>query len=116
MTERHCSPDLEFVTLRYRPFYLPREFTIVFVTAVYIPPSANASVAVDILQSSVNKLLSTHPDGIFIVAGDFNHDNLRTVLPKFYQHVTCPTRGDKTLFTMFTVTSEGHTRSPLIPI
>ncbi|XDV13486.1 hypothetical protein PO909_001880, partial [Leuciscus waleckii] len=54
-------------------FYLPREFTAFFVTAVYIPPSANASVAVDILQTSVNKLQSTHPDGIFIVAGDFNH-------------------------------------------
>lgn len=97
VTERHCSQDLEFVTLRCRPFYLPLEFTVVFITAVYIPPSANASVAVDILQTSVNKLQSAHPDGIFIVAGDFNHANLRTVLPKFHQHVTCPTRGDKTL-------------------
>ena len=25
------------------------------------------------------------------------HSNLKTVLPKFYQHVSCPTRGDKTL-------------------
>ena len=70
---------------------------VVYILA-YIPPSANANVVVDILLTSVSKLQSAHPDAIFIVAGDFNHANLRTVLPKFQQHVTaCPTRGDKTL-------------------
>lgn len=33
-----CSSDLEFVTVKCRPIYLPREFTVVMVTAVYIPP------------------------------------------------------------------------------
>lgn len=65
--------------------------------AVYIPRSANANVALTALLTTVGKLQSAHPDGIFVLAGDFNHANLRTVLPKFHQHVTCPTRGDKTL-------------------
>ncbi len=33
-----CSPDLEFHTLLCRPFWLPREFTAIIITAVYIPP------------------------------------------------------------------------------
>lgn len=32
-----------------------------------------------------------------IIGGDFSHVELKTVLPKFYQHVYCPTRGERTL-------------------
>ncbi len=35
-----CSPDLEFHTLLCRPFWLPREFTAIIITAVYITPQA----------------------------------------------------------------------------
>ncbi len=41
--DSHCSPDLEYVTVKCRPIYLPREFTVVMITAVYIPPDANAN-------------------------------------------------------------------------
>ncbi|KAK3528891.1 hypothetical protein QTP70_012067 [Hemibagrus guttatus] len=41
----YCSLLVEFVTVRCRPFYLPREFTTVFIVGVYIPPSANAEEA-----------------------------------------------------------------------
>lgn len=34
----HCSPDIEFLTVKCRPAYLPREFTVAIITAVYIPP------------------------------------------------------------------------------
>lgn len=33
-----CFPDLEFLTLKCKPFYLPREFSTVFITAVYVHP------------------------------------------------------------------------------
>ncbi len=33
-----CSPGPEFHTLLCRPFWLPREFTAIIITAVYIPP------------------------------------------------------------------------------
>ncbi len=39
------SPDLEFHILLCRPFWLPREFTAITVTAVYIPPQANTDKA-----------------------------------------------------------------------
>ena len=32
-----CSPDLELLTIKVRPFNLPREFSSVIIAAVYIP-------------------------------------------------------------------------------
>ena len=32
-----CSPDLEFLTIKCRPHYLPRGFSLIIITAVYIP-------------------------------------------------------------------------------
>ena len=43
--DRHWSPDLGYVPIKCRPIYLPREFTVVLITAVYIPPDANANIA-----------------------------------------------------------------------
>lgn len=34
----HCYPVLELLTVKIRPFYLPREFTSFVVSVVYIPP------------------------------------------------------------------------------
>lgn len=65
---------------------------------MYIPPDANAKLAMNELSSAVSKLQRAHSDvAFFIIAGDFNHANLSTALPKFYQYVFCPTRGDGTL-------------------
>ena len=45
--ESHCSPNLEYIMVKCRPFYLPREFTSTVVTAAYIPPDANAKLCWD---------------------------------------------------------------------
>ncbi|KAK3506378.1 hypothetical protein QTP70_002309 [Hemibagrus guttatus] len=76
-----------------RPIYLPREFTVVMITAVYIPPDANANSAIGHLHGSICSQQCTYPDAVHIIAGDFNHVDLKAVLPKFYQHVKCSTRG-----------------------
>ncbi|KAK0154095.1 hypothetical protein N1851_003812 [Merluccius polli] len=70
-------------------------FTIVIVIAVYIPPKANVSTALSLLLDITKKQQLAHPDGVFIVAGDFNQACLKTVLPKFIQHVKLATRGGK---------------------
>ncbi len=67
---RSCSPHLEHLSIICRPFYLPREFPSIIVTAVYIPPQADTGLA---------------------------KANLRQVMPNFHQHVSCPTRGPNTL-------------------
>ncbi|KAI4884158.1 hypothetical protein NFI96_005463 [Prochilodus magdalenae] len=80
--EKHCSTDLELLMVKCRPFYLPREFSAVFILAVYIPPRANSATALGLLHDAISKQETAHPDAVFIVAGDFNHCNLRTVPPQ----------------------------------
>ncbi len=92
-----CSPDLEFHTLLCRPFWLPREFTAIIITAVYIPPQANTDQALKELYRNISEQETAHPDAAFVVTGDFNKANFRTIAPKYFQHVTINTRGDRTL-------------------
>ncbi len=92
-----CSPDLEFHTLLCRPFWLPREFTAIIITAVYIPPQANTDQALKELYRNISEQETVHPDAAFIITGDFNKANFRTIAPKYFQHVTINTRGDRTL-------------------
>lgn len=99
--------------VKCRPFYLPREFTSTIVTAAYIPPDANAKLAMKELHAAISKQQTSHPEAAFIVAGDFNHSNLKTVLPKFQQHVSCPTRGAKTLDHVYTNMADAYKAVPL---
>lgn len=110
---RSCSPDLEHLAILCRPFYLPREFSAVIIVAVYIPPQADTDTALTTLQDSISRHSTKHPDAALIVAGDFNKANLKKVLPHFYQHVTCPTRGDRTLDHCYTPFKEGYKATPL---
>ena len=68
--DRHCSPDLEVLSVICRPFYL--------VITVYIPPDANVSAA--LLHTTVGKHQQTHPDVVYIIADHFNQACSRTVL------------------------------------
>ncbi len=94
---RSCSPHLEHLSIICRPFYLPREFSAVIATAVYIPPQADTSLALSKLHDVISGYINQHPDAAFYHRGDFNKANLRQVMPNFHQHVSCPTRGPNTL-------------------
>ena len=98
----HCFKVVEHLTAKCQPHYLLREFTAVFVMAVYIPPGANANEALKELQNNINSLQSKHPEAFYVVAENFNHVNLTDTLPSFYQHVTLPTRGNKMLDRVYT--------------
>ena len=112
IVETFCSPDLEFITVKCRPFYLPREFTVVFLTAVYIPPQANAKLALASLHDAIQQLINNHPDGVFIIAGDFNHAKLKTVMPTFHKLIDFPTRGNNILDQVYCNIAKGYKASP----
>lgn len=93
----HCSPDLEYLTVRCRPIYIPHEFTVIMVTGTYIPPNTNANSAMGKLHIALSSQQSTCPDAVHIIAGDINQADLKTVFPRFDQHINCPTRCVNTL-------------------
>ncbi|KAK0137703.1 hypothetical protein N1851_026097 [Merluccius polli] len=101
--DRHCSPDLSTCP----------ELTVVIVTAVYIPPDASVNTALSVLLNTINEQQRAHPDGVYIIAGDFNKANLKTVFPKFYQHVKCSTRGKNTLDHVYTNIKHAYRAIPL---
>lgn len=50
ITHTYCSPDIEYICVKSRPFYLPRELTAVLTTAVYILPDANISITLAVVR------------------------------------------------------------------
>ncbi|KAI4887287.1 hypothetical protein NFI96_028259 [Prochilodus magdalenae] len=107
-----CSEATEQLTVKCRPHYLPREFTAVFVIAVYIAPDANANNALKELHDNISSLQNKHPEAFYVVAGDFNHVNLTNILPRFYQHIDIPTRGNNTLDRVYTNSRDAYRAVP----
>ncbi len=85
-----------------RPIWLPREFTAIIIMAVYIPPQANTDQALKELYGNISEQETAHPDAAFVVTGDCNKANFRTIAPKYFQgypfqdaykSLPCPTFG-----------------------
>ena len=78
-----CSPNLEFLIIKCRPYYLPREFLSVILTAVYIPPQANTKTALKELHWTLCKLETIYPEAVFIAAKNFIKVNLTLTIPRW---------------------------------
>lgn len=52
--------------------------------------------------SAISELQNAHPNGLFIIARDFNHTNLKSVLLKFHQHMDIARRGENALDLVYT--------------
>ncbi len=85
---KHCSTPGGVYDYKCRPFYLPREYTAILLVAVYIPPSSNnnRSEALNDLYQHISEQQTAHPDAFLILAGDFNHADLKSVFPKTPTH------------------------------
>ena len=92
-----CSENIELLCFSARPYYLPREFSNIFVMVVYIQPNANVDTAASKIQDVFSRIAASSPDSVQMVLGDFNSCDLRSVMPHFYQYVDIPTRGTRTL-------------------
>ena len=93
-----------------------QEFTLVSITAVYVPPSVDTIKAMKVVHQTISELQSTHTHkGFFIVVGDFNQANMKSVLLHFQQHVDFATRGVNTLDMTYT-TMKMHSEQAPAPI
>ena len=68
--ERICNRDIELLAVSLRPYYLPREFTVVMASVVYIPPSTNAEVACDVIHTTIARLQAKYPEAFVLISGD----------------------------------------------
>ena len=96
-TNHICTPDVEILTVTIRPYYLPREFPKVTVNVVYAPPSGHDETAAHLLADTVNAQLTSSPDSVVFMTGDFNTCLTDPYLPQFEQYIDCFTRENKTL-------------------
>ena len=83
--------------MKCRPFKLVRELSSVMIVAAYIPPRANAKLALEELYCLISSNMNTNPEAAVILAGDFNHVELKAVLPKFHKFINFPTRDNNIL-------------------
>ena len=64
---QHCDKNIEFISVGIRPYYLPREFTQVIVTSLYIPPDANYTHATERLGSHIGKTHNLYFECVAVV-------------------------------------------------
>ncbi|XP_048465357.1 uncharacterized protein LOC109913067 isoform X1 [Rhincodon typus] len=108
----YCSLHLEYLMVKCCPPYLPQEFTSAIITAVYIPPDAEVKNALHEICITTNSLEMEYPEALFIVIGNFNQANLTSVLPKYHQHITCPTKGPDILDHCYTTIKDAYRSKP----
>ncbi len=78
-------------------------------------PQANTDQALKELYRNISEQETTHPDAAFIITGDFNKANFRTIAPKYFQHVTINTRGDRILDHCYTSFRDAYKSLPRPP-
>lgn len=95
-TDCHCFADLEFLSQLFTSF-----------------PNANVSIVLSLLLANVNRQQRTYPDGAHILASDFNHACLKSVLLNFVQHVSCASRARNTLDCAYSNIKHAYSGVPL---
>ncbi|KAI4899540.1 hypothetical protein NFI96_016156 [Prochilodus magdalenae] len=84
--------------------------------AVYVPPSANADVPCDVINSAIARVQNQSPNAFIAVSGDFNHTSLSSCLPTFTQFVKCSTRENRTLDLLYANVKAAYNSKALPPL
>ena len=79
---RYCSLEIEYLMISCRP-HEPSIY--------HHKPMIGTKTALNELYKAISKQENAHPEVALLVAGDFNAGKLKSVIPHFYQHVTCTT-------------------------
>ena len=94
---KHSSRDLEILTIKSRPFWLPRELQSIIMVSVYCPQTGKSQLAsssnttIHSITEHLADMEAKHQSSAIILMGDFN--NLKLKLPNYQQVVSKPTRG-----------------------
>ncbi len=104
-----CS-DLEMFFINCKPFYSPREICSFILMSV--PPQTQVSTALQKLADMITDTEQQHPDSVLIILRDFNKANLSRELPKYRQHITCPTRDSNILDHCYTAIKDAYHSVP----
>ena len=74
-----CLPELEYLMIICRLYYLPRVFIYIFL--IYFPPQSDAGTktALNELYRAISKQENAHPKAMLLLAGDFNAGKLKSV-------------------------------------
>ncbi len=110
--KKMCCSDLETLFINCKPFYSPWEFCSFIFVSVYIPPQAHVSSALQKLADLITETEQQHPVSVLIILWDFNKANLSRELPKYRQHITCPTRDSNILDHCYTVIKNAYHSVP----
>jgi hypothetical protein len=110
-----CSLELEYLMISCRPYILPREF--IYINRSHLFSTTKLMLALrrpstSCIGPEVNKKILTQKRCSKWMVTDAG--KLKSVLPNFYQHVTCATRGIKNLKITFTPHTEMHTKLSLV--
>ncbi len=110
--KKMCSSNLEALFINCKPFYSPREFSSFILMNVYVPPDVCVSAAMQKLAKQISEREQKYPDSLLIIIGDFNKANLSRELPKYRQHITCPTRHSIILNHCYTIIKDAYHSVP----
>ncbi len=110
--KKMCCPNLEAL-FNCKPFYSPREFSSFILVSAYIPPDVRVSAALELLADQITHTEQRYLDSFIIILGDFNKTNLTSELPKYRQHITCPTRDSNILDHCYTVLKDAYNSVPV---
>ena len=118
MKQRLSTPELELISVSLRPRYLPREFGRVYVLVVYAPvfDTPSAIKAGKTIADVIYDLQLTAADAPCVIAGDFNHCDLRKIIPSLRQYVSFPTRKNSTIDPCYGNIPHAYKSYPLPPI
>ena len=116
--QRLSTPELELISVSLRPRYLPREFGRVYVLVVYAPvfDTPSAIKAGKTIADAIYDLYLTAADVPCVIAGDFNHCELRKIIPSLKQYVSFPTRKNSTIDLCYGNIPHAYKSYPLPPI
>ncbi len=104
-----CCSDLETLFINCKPFYLLQEFCSFILVSVYIPTHAIVRSAVQKLADQITETEQKHPDSF---SGTLNKANIFRELPKYRQHITCPTRDSNILDHCYPTIKEAYHSVP----